>query len=211
VVAGKHFSPQWLNMDAAMLHCARGAGIWTWASNDGSGTEQQAEPDVVLASAGDVPTVEVLAAADILRQHLPDLRVRVVNVVDLTPRQPESQHRRGMTAPENDALSRANKPVIFAYPAYPTLIHRLTYNRHGHDNMHVRGYLEEGITTTPFDMLVLNDMDRFHLVMDVIDRVPGLGPRAAVLRQLMVDSRARHREWIVEHRHVMPQITGRGW
>jgi xylulose-5-phosphate/fructose-6-phosphate phosphoketolase len=211
IVAGKNLSPQWLDIDAANLHCARGAGIWTWASNDGSGTDQQAEPDVVLASAGDVPTVEVLAAADILRENLPDLRVRVVNVVDLMRLQPDSQHPHGMSDAEYDTLFTADKPVIFAYHGYPTLIHRLTYNRHGHDNLHVRGYLEEGTTTTPFDMLVLNDMDRFHLVMDVIDRVPGLGPRAAVLRQQMVDSRARHREWIVAHGEDMPEITQWVW
>jgi xylulose-5-phosphate/fructose-6-phosphate phosphoketolase len=211
IVAGKHPSPQWLDIDAAMLHCARGAGIWTWASNDGSAPEQQAEPDVVLACAGDVPTIEVLAAADILRKQAPDLRVRVVNVVDLMRLQPAAEHPHGMTDAEYDALFTADKPVIFAYHGYPTLIHRLTYNRHGHDNMHVRGYLEEGTTTTPFDMLVLNNMDRFHLVMDVIDRVPGLGPRAAVLRQQMVDSRTRHREWIVAHGEDMPEITGWTW
>jgi xylulose-5-phosphate/fructose-6-phosphate phosphoketolase len=211
IVAGKHPSPQWLDIDAAMLHCARGAGIWTWASNDGSGAEQQAEPDVVLACAGDVPTVEVLAAADILRTNAPDLRVRVVNVVDLMRLQTASEHPHGMSDAEYDALFTTDKPVIFAYHGYPTLIHRLTYRRTGHDNLHVRGYMEEGTTTTPFDMLVLNDMDRFHLVMDVIDRVPGLGPRAAVLRQQMVDSRARHREWIVEHGEDMPEITGWTW
>ncbi len=211
IVVGKHPSPQWLDIDEAMLHCARGAGIWTWASNDGSDTGQQAEPDVVLACAGDVPTVEVLAAADILREHLPDLRFRVVNVVDLMRLQPETQHPHGMSDPEYDALFTADKPVIFAYHGYPTLIHRLTYSRHGHDDLHVRGYLEEGTTTTPFDMLVLNDMDRFHLVMDVIDRVPGLGPRAAVLRQQMVDSRTRHREWIVAHGEDMPEITQWTW
>jgi xylulose-5-phosphate/fructose-6-phosphate phosphoketolase len=211
IVAGKHPSPQWLGIDAAMLHCARGAGIWTWASNDGSGSGKHAEPDVVLASAGDVPTIEVLAAADILRRHLPDLRVRVVNVVDLMRLQPASEHPHGMSDAEYDALFTPDKPVIFAYHGYPTLIHRLTYRRSGHDNLHVRGYKEEGTTTTPFDMLVLNDMDRFHLVMDVIDRVPGLGPRAAVLRQLMTDSRARHREWIVAHGDDMPEITQWAW
>jgi xylulose-5-phosphate/fructose-6-phosphate phosphoketolase len=211
IVAGKHPSPQWLDIDAAILHCTRGAGIWTWASNDGSGSGEQAEPDVVLAAAGDVPTVEVLAAADILRQHLPDLRVRVVNVVDLMRLQPASFHPHGMSDAEYDALFTLDKPVIFAYHGYPALIHRLTYRRNGHDNLHVRGYMEEGTTTTPFDMLVLNDMDRFHLVMDVIDRVPGLGPRAAVLRQLMTDNRARHREWIVAHGEDMPEITQWVW
>ena len=211
IVAGKHPSPEWLDIDAAMLHCARGAGIWAWASNDASGVGEQAEPDVVLACAGDVPTIEVLAATDILRKNLPDLRVRVVNVVDLMRLQPAAEHPHGMTDPEYDALFTPDKPVIFAYHGYPTLIHRLTYRRTGHDNLHVRGYKEEGTTTTPFDMLVLNDMDRFHLVMDVIDRVPGLGPRAALLRQKMTDSRARHREWIVTHGEDMPEIRQWIW
>jgi xylulose-5-phosphate/fructose-6-phosphate phosphoketolase len=165
----------------------------------------------VLACAGDVPTIEVLAAADILRTHMPDLRVRVVNVVDLMRLQPAAEHPHGMTDAEYDALFTPDKPVIFAYHGYPALIHRLTYSRNGHDNLHVRGYLEEGTTTTPFDMLVLNNMDRFHLVMDVIDRVPGLGPRAAVLRQLMTDSRARHREWIVVHGEDLPEIRQWLW
>jgi xylulose-5-phosphate/fructose-6-phosphate phosphoketolase len=207
IVAGKHPSPQWLDLEAAVLHCARGAGIWEWAGNATDG----AEPDVVLACAGDVPTVEVLAAADILRQHLPDLRVRVVNVVDLMRLQPSSDHPHGMNDAEYDALFTRDRPVIFAYHGYPTLIHRLTYNRAGHDNMHVRGYLEEGTTTTPFDMLVLNNMDRFHLVNDVIDRVPGLGPRAAGLRQLMSDSRTRHHMWILTHGEDMPEITQWRW
>jgi len=211
IVAGKHPSPEWLDIDAAMLHCARGVGIWDWASNDGSGSGEQAEPDVVLAAAGDVPTIEVLAAADILRRHLPDLRVRVVNVVDLMRLQTASEHPHGMADAEYDALFPPDRPVIFAYHGYPTLIHRLTYRRAGHDNLHVRGYLEEGTTTTPFEMLVLNNMDRFHLVMDVIDRVPGLGPRAAMLRQDMADSRARHREWIVAHGEDMPEITQWVW
>jgi xylulose-5-phosphate/fructose-6-phosphate phosphoketolase len=211
IVAGKHPSPEWLDIDAAMLHCARGAGIWAWASNDTTGAGDPAEPDVVLACAGDVPTIEVLAAADILRKHLPDLRVRVVNVVDLMRLQPASEHPHGMTDAEYDALFTPDKPVIFAYHGYPTLIHRLTYRRAGHHNLHVRGYKEEGTTTTPFDMLVLNDMDRFHLVMDVIDRVPGLGPRAALLRQEMTDSRSRHREWIVAHGEDMPEITQWVW
>jgi xylulose-5-phosphate/fructose-6-phosphate phosphoketolase len=207
MVAGKHPAPQWLDIEAAMVHCARGAGIWPWAGNEGEG----AEPDVVLASAGDVPTVEVLAATDILRQHLPDLTVRVVNVVDLMRLQPPSEHPHGMSDAEYDALFTPDKPVIFAYHGYPTLIHRLTYRRTGHDFLHVRGYKEEGTTTTPFDMLVLNDMDRFHLVMDVIDRVPGLGPRAAHLRQLMTDARARHREFIAEHGEDMPEVAQWVW
>ena len=211
IVVGKHPSPEWLDIDAAMLHSARGAGIWAWASNDGSGTGEQAEPDVVLVCAGDVPTIEILAAAEILRNNLPSLRVRVVNVVDLMRLEQATEHPHGMTDAEYDALFTGDKPVIFAYHGYPSLIHRLTYSRAGHDNLHVRGYLEEGTTTTPFDMLVRNNMDRFHLVMDVIDRVPGLGPRAAVLRQEMADSRARHREWIVAHGEDMPEITQWVW
>ncbi|HVB44034.1 MAG TPA: phosphoketolase family protein [Streptosporangiaceae bacterium] len=207
IVAGKTPSPDWLDMETAKAHCTRGAGIWEWASNDGP----DAEPDVVLACAGDVPTIEVLAATDILRTNLPSLRVRVVNVVDLMRLQPASEHPHGMTDPEYDAIFTADKPVIFAYHGYPTLIHRLTYRRTGHDNLHVRGYKEEGTTTTPFDMLVLNDMDRFHLVIDVIDRVPGLSQRAAVLRQNMVDSRSRHSEWIRAHGDDMPEITNWSW
>ena len=207
IVAGKQLTPDWLGMAEAELHCARGAGVWEWASTDGDG----AEPDVVLACAGDVPTIEVLAAADILRQHLPDLRVRVVNVVDLMRLEPASEHPHGMSDAEYDALFTPDKPVIFAYHGYPLLIHRLTYRRTGHDNLHVRGYKEEGTTTTPFDMLVRNDMDRFHLVMDVIDRVPGLGPRAVVLRQAMADARSRHAEWIVAHGEDLPEVTGWSW
>jgi len=207
IVAGKTPSPDWLDIDAALVHCARGAGIFEWASNDSDGVE----PDVVLACAGDVPTIEVLAATDILHQHLPDLAVRVVNVVDLMRLQPVSEHPHGMSDAAYDALFTADRPVIFAYHGYPTLIHRITYRRAGHEHLHVRGYKEEGTTTTPFDMLVLNDMDRFHLVMDVIDRVPGLGARAARLRQLMTDSRARHTEWIRAHGEDMPEITKWKW
>ncbi|HEX9033052.1 MAG TPA: phosphoketolase family protein [Streptosporangiaceae bacterium] len=212
IVAGKTPSPDWLDIDAAIVHCARGAGIWEWASNDGpdDGAGPR-EPDVILACAGDVPTIEVLAATDILHRNLPDLRVRVVNVVDLMRLQPPSEHPHGMPDAEYDAIFTRDKPVIFAYHGYPWLIHRLTYRRAGHDNLHVRGYKEEGTTTTPFDMLVLNDMDRFHLVMDVIDRVPGLGPRAATLRQAMMDGRTRHREWIVRHGEDMPEITQWTW
>ncbi len=211
IVAGKTPSPEWLDIDSAILHCTRGAGIWAWASNDGSGSGAAAEPDVVLACAGDVPTIEVLAATDILRRNLPELRIRVVNVVDLMRLQPASEHPHGMSDAEYDALFTPDKPVIFAYHGYPTLIHRLTYRRTGHHYLHVRGYKEEGTTTTPFDMLVLNDMDRFHLVMDVIDRVPGLGPRAALLRQQMTDARTRHREWITEHGEDMPEVTEWVW
>jgi xylulose-5-phosphate/fructose-6-phosphate phosphoketolase len=165
----------------------------------------------VLACAGDVPTIEVLAAADILRRNLPDLKVRVVNVVDLMRLQPASEHPHGMSDAEYDALFTTDKPVIFAYHGYPTLIHRLTYRRTGHDHLHVRGYKEEGTTTTPFDMLVLNDMDRFHLVMDVIDRVGWLGSRAAMLRQQMTDNRARHAEWIRAHGEDMPEVASWTW
>ena len=157
------------------------------------------EPDVVLACAGDVPTLETLAAAALLRQELPDIKVRVINVVDLMRLQPESEHPHGMSDASFDALFTADRPVVFAYHGYPWLIHRLTYRRHNHHNLHVRGYKEEGTTTTPFDMVMLNDMDRFHLVMDVIDRVPGLGTRAAALRQHMADERLRHRAYTREH------------
>jgi xylulose-5-phosphate/fructose-6-phosphate phosphoketolase len=207
MVAGKQPSPDWLDMDAAVLHCARGAGIWEWASTDGDG----AAPDVVLGCAGDVPTLEVLAAASILREHLPQLRVRVVNVVDLMRLQPETEHPHGMSDAEFDALFTPDTPVIFAYHGYPWLIHRLTYQRANHPNFHVRGYKEEGTTTTPFDMVVMNDMDRFHLVMDVIDRVPGLDQRAARLRQLMVDARVRHHAWTREHGEDMPEVTNWTW
>jgi xylulose-5-phosphate/fructose-6-phosphate phosphoketolase len=190
VVAGKQPSLDWLSMDEAILHCTRGIGIWDWA-----GSDDGQEPDVVLGCAGDVPTLEVLATAALLREHLPDLRVRVINVVDLMRLQSEDEHPHGMSDREFDALFTTGRPVIFAYHGYPWLIHRLTYRRTNHDNFHVRGYIEEGTTTTPFDMVMLNDMDRFHLVMDVIDRVPGLGPRAAHLRQRMADERLRHRAY----------------
>jgi xylulose-5-phosphate/fructose-6-phosphate phosphoketolase len=207
IVAGKQPCPDWLDMESAILHCTRGAGIWGWASSDGDG----AEPDVVLACAGDVPTLEVLAAASILHERLPDLRVRVVNVVDLMRLQPSAEHPHGMSDAEFDALFTADRPVIFAYHGYPWLIHRLTYRRAGHANIHVRGYKEEGTTTTPFDMVVMNDMDRFHLVMDVIDRVPGLSPKAAWLRQEMADTRVRHRAWTREHGEDLPEVADWAW
>jgi len=207
IVVGKQPCPDWLDMDSAILHCTRGAGIWEWASSDSDG----AEPDVVLACAGDVPTLEVLAATDILRNHLPELKVRVVNVVDLMRLQPASEHPHGMSDAEFDALFTPGKPVIFAYHGYPWLIHRLTYRRAGHDNLHVRGYIEEGTTTTPFDMVVLNNMDRFHLVMDVIDRVPGLSRTAAWLRQEMADTRTRHWAWTREHGEDLPEVAGWAW
>jgi xylulose-5-phosphate/fructose-6-phosphate phosphoketolase len=194
IVAGKQPALDFLTMDEAIAHCTRGLGIWPWASSD-EGTE----PDVVLGCAGDIPTLETVAAAAILKQHLPDLKVRVVNVVDLMRLQDEREHPHGLPDQQFDALFTRDKPVIFAYHGYPWLIHRLTYRRSNHANLHVRGYIEEGTTTTPFDMVMLNDLDRFHLVMDVIDRVPGLGERAAQLRQAMVDERIRHRAYTREH------------
>jgi xylulose-5-phosphate/fructose-6-phosphate phosphoketolase len=194
IVAGKQPALNFLSMDEAIVHCTRGIGIWPWASTDAGG-----EPDVVLACAGDTPTLEALAAAALLRERLPDLRVRFVNVVDLMRLQPEPEHPHGMSDRDFDTLFTTDKPVVFAYHGYPWLIHRLTYRRTNHPNMHVRGYKEEGTTTTPFDMVMLNDLDRFHLVMDVIDRVPGLGTRAAHLRQEMVDTRIRHRAYTREH------------
>jgi xylulose-5-phosphate/fructose-6-phosphate phosphoketolase len=190
-----------------VLHCTRGAGIWEWASTDRDGTE----PDVVLGCAGDVPTLEILAATDILRRELPDLHVRLVNVVDLMRLQPESEHPHGMSDAEFNGLFPPNRPVIFAYHGYPSLIHRLTYRREAHGEFHVRGYKEEGTTTTPFDMVVMNDMDRFHLVMDVIDRVPGLAERAGQLRQRMVDTLARHHAWTREHGEDLPEVTNWTW
>jgi len=205
VVAGKQPQPNWLDVEAAALHCARGLGIWDWASND------DGDPDVVLACAGDVPTMEALAAVELLRQYLPDLKVRFVNVVDLMRLQPASEHPHGLPDPEYDAIFTTDRPVIFAYHGYPWLIHRLTYRRAGHDQLHVRGYKEEGTTTTPFDMLVMNDMDRYHLVMDVIDRVPGLARRAATVRQEMVDRRVRHREYVRRTGEDLPEVRDWRW
>ncbi len=187
IVAGKQPALNYLSIDDAVMHCIRGLGIWEWASND------EGDPDVVMACCGDVPTLETLAAVDILRRELPDLRVRVINVIDLMRLQPDSEHPHGLTDRDFDTLFTVDRPVIFAYHGYPTLIHRLTYRRTNHHNLHVRGYKEEGTTTTPFDMVMLNDLDRFHLVMDVIDRVPGLGSHAAELRQRLADERLRCR------------------
>ncbi|WBB72026.1 phosphoketolase family protein [Micromonospora sp. WMMD1128] len=206
VVAGKQPAPNWLTMDEAVQHCRRGLGIWDWAS-----TDDGAEPDVVLACAGDVPTLETLAAADLLRQHLPDLKVRVVNVVDLMRLQPPSEHPHGLPDNEFDTIFTRDKPVIFAYHGYPWLIHRLTYRRTNHENLHVRGYKEEGTTTTPFDMVMLNDLDRFHLVIDVIDRVPGLRSRAAHLRQEMVDTRQSCRDHTREYGEDDPRVAEWRW
>ena len=194
IVAGKQPALNYLSMEDAVIHCTRGLGSWDWASTDEGG-----EPDVVLGCCGDVPTLETLAAAAILREHLPDLKVRVVNVVDLMRLQPESEHPHGLSDSEFDSLFTADRPIVFAYHGYPWLIHRLTYRRTNHDNLHVRGYKEEGTTTTPFDMVMLNDLDRFHLVIDVIDRVPGLAAKAAGLRQDMVEERLRCRVWTREH------------
>ncbi|MEO6797984.1 MAG: phosphoketolase family protein [Candidatus Dormibacter sp.] len=205
IVAGKQRALNYLSMEDAVVHCTRGIGTWDWASND------TGEPDVVLGCAGDIPTLETVAAADLLRQHIPDLKVRVVNVVDLMKLQTAGEHPHGLADAEFDALFTTNKPVVFAYHGYPWLIHRLTYRRHNHQNLHVRGYKEEGTTTTPFDMVMLNDLDRFHLVIDVIDRVPGLGPRAAHVRQHMVDERLRHRSYTREHGEDVPDVVTWTW
>jgi xylulose-5-phosphate/fructose-6-phosphate phosphoketolase len=206
IVAGKQLSPNWLSMDRAVLHATRGIGIWPWASNDDG-----RQPDVVLACAGDVPTLETLAAADILRQRLPDLKVRVVNVVDLMRLQDPKEHPHGMSHVEFDAVFTTDRPIVFAYHGYPWLIHRLTYRRRNHANLHVRGYKEEGTTTTPFDMVMLNDLDRFHLVIDVIDRVPGLLDRAGGLRQEMEDARLAARQYTREHGEDDPRIRDWTW
>jgi xylulose-5-phosphate/fructose-6-phosphate phosphoketolase len=206
IVAGKQPALNYLSMDDAVVHCTRGVGIWDWASNDdGNGL------DVVLACCGDIPTLETLAAAAILRDRLPELKIRVVNVVDLMRLQPESEHPHGLSDSQFDALFTVDCPVVFAYHGYPLLIHRLTYRRANHDNLHVRGYKEEGTTTTPFDMVMLNDLDRFHLVMDVIDRVPSLGERAAHIRQEMEDARLRARAYTREHGEDDPEIRDWTW
>jgi len=206
VVAGKHPAPQWLNMDDAIKHCTKGIGIWDWASND-----HDVEPDVVMACCGDVPTLETLAAVSILREELPQLKIRVVNIVDLMKLQPRSEHPHGLGDADFDALFTRDKPVIFAFHAYPWLIHRLTYRRTNHDNIHVRGYKEEGTITTPFDMTVLNDLDRFHLVMDVIDRVPQTGPKGVYLKQQLKDKLIEHRHYINRHGEDMPEIRNWQW
>jgi len=206
IVAGKQPALDYLNIDDAILHCERGIGIWPWATNETGG-----EPDVVIACCGDVPTMEALAATAILRERLPDLGVRFINVVDLMRLEPPSEHPDGMADPEFDALFTQSKPIIFAFHGYPWLIHRLTYRRTNHDNLHVRGYIDEGTTTTPFDMVMMNNLDRYHLVMDVIDRVPGLGTRAAAIRQEMVDARAKARAYTRAAGDDLPQIKEWAW
>ena len=206
VVAGKHPAPQWLNMDQAIKHCTAGIGMWEWASNDAG-----SDPDVVMAAAGDVPTLEILAAISILREALPELKIRMINVVDLMRLQPSTEHPHGLTDKEFDMLFTRDKPIIFAYHGYPWLIHRLTYRRTNHVNLHVRGYKEEGTITTPFDMTVLNEMDRFHLAMDAVDRLPQLGGKAAYIMQACRDKLIEHGEYIRAHGDDMPEIRNWTW
>ncbi len=206
VVAGKHPAPQWLDMDAAVKHCAEGIGIWQWASND-----QEAAPDVVMACCGDVPTLETLAAVSILRRNLPDLRIRVVNVVDLMKLEPQAEHPHGLSDADFDQLFTRDRPVIFAFHAYPWLVHRLTYRRANHANIHVRGYKEEGTITTPFDMTVLNEMDRFHLVMDAVDRLPQTGDKGVYLKQQLKDKLVEHGQYIRRHGRDLPEVRDWKW
>jgi xylulose-5-phosphate/fructose-6-phosphate phosphoketolase len=206
VVAGKQPAPQWLTMDQAVKHCTAGIGIWEWASND-----RGSEPDVVMACCGDVPTLETLAAVDLLRRHVPNLKVRVINVVDLMKLQPPHSHPHGLPDHEFDALFTTDKPIIFAFHGYPWLIHRLTYNRRCHANLRVRGYLEVGTTTTPFDMVVLNGLDRYSLVNDVIDTVPNLASRAAYAKQAIRDKLLEHKQYIARYGDDLPEISGWQW
>jgi len=206
IVAGKQLAPQWLTMDQAIKHCAAGIGIWEWASND-----KGSEPDVVMACCGDVPTLETLAAVDIIRQHIPALKIRVVNVVNLMKLQPPSEHPHGLSDFDFDALFTKDKPVVFAFHGYPWLIHRLAYRRTNHKNLHVRGYKEEGTTSTPFDMVVMNDLDRFHLVGDVVDRLPQLGSRAAYAKQAIQEKLLEHKQYIAKYGEDMPEITNWQW
>ena len=206
VIAGKHPSPQWLTMDDAVKHCTNGIGIWTWASND-----QEGEPDVVMACCGDVPTLETLAAVTIIRKHMPELKVRVVNIVDLMKLQPQSEHPHGLSETDFDSVFTKDKPVIFAFHGYPWLIHRLTYRRTNHENIHARGYKEEGTITTAFDMTVLNELDRFHLVMDTIDRVPKCGEKGVYLKQLLKDKLIEHKLYINKNGQDLPEVLNWKW
>jgi len=206
IVAGKHPELQWLSMEAAIEHCSEGIGIWSWAS-----TDKDVEPDVVMGCAGDVPTLETLAAVDLLRQHFPDLKIRVVNVVDLMTLQPSSEHPHGLSDREFDSIFGTDTPIIFAYHGYPWLIHRLTYRRAGHDNLHVRGYKEEGTTTTPFDMTVMNDLDRYHLAGDVVDRVPRLQQVGAHFRQFLRNKLVEHKQYVHEHGDDLPEVKNWSW
>jgi xylulose-5-phosphate/fructose-6-phosphate phosphoketolase len=206
VIAGKYLAPQWLSMDEAVAHCTAGIGIWHWASSDAGST-----PDLVMACCGDVPTLETLAAVSILREHLPNLKVRVVNVVDLMKLQPKSEHPHGLDDDAFDALFTADRPVIFAFHAYPWLIHRLTYRRTNHANIHVRGYKEEGTITTPFDMKVLNQLDRFHLVIDVIDRLPLTGREGRVLKDRLSATLLEHRRYIEANGEDLPEVLNWRW
>jgi xylulose-5-phosphate/fructose-6-phosphate phosphoketolase len=206
IIAGKQSQPQFLGIDSAIEHCEAGIGIWEWASNDGG-----EDPDLVLACAGDVPTTEALAAVSILRTHFRDLRVRLVNVVDLMTLQPRSEHPHGLSDEEFDRLFTRDRPIIFAYHGYPWLIHRLAYRRTNHGNLHVRGYKEEGTTTTPFDMVVRNDVDRFHLVLDAIDRVPKLGRSAYPAKQMVEDKLLEHARYIREHGEDLPEVRDWTW
>jgi xylulose-5-phosphate/fructose-6-phosphate phosphoketolase len=206
VIAGKHPAPQWLSMDAALKHCTEGIGIWQWASNDDC-----AAPDVVMACCGDVPTLETLAAVSILRDRLPELKVRVVNVVDLMKLQPQTEHPHGLSDTDFDELFTRDKPIIFAFHAYPWLVHRLTYRRTNHANLHVRGYKEEGTITTPFDMTVLNEIDRFHLVMDAIDRLPQTGGKGDYVKQQLRDKLVEHTQYINRWGEDLPEIRNWVW
>jgi xylulose-5-phosphate/fructose-6-phosphate phosphoketolase len=206
IIAGKQPALQYLTMDAAIKHCSEGVSIWEWASND-----EGAEPDVVMACAGDVPTLETLAAVDILRQYFSDLKIRVINVVDLMTLQPPSEHPHGLSDKQFDVLFTTDTPIIFAFHGYPWLIHRLTYRRTNHKNLHVRGYKEEGTTTTPFDMAVLNDLDRFHLVIDVIERVPKITDSGAHVLQAMRDKLIEHKQYVVQYGDDMPEIRKWRW